>query len=101
MSLYAPGKPNQMGRATIEFVQSAWQSAVASASTIVVIGAAPHAPDTHIWGPLSRADGELLYVGNRTLFEAWCDENRSGRGRWLAHTFEEGLNDVIGGLCGH
>lgn len=79
MSLYAPGKPNQMARATIKRMQKNWQDYIRIADKIVIIGAAPYPDDAHIWDYLSRTQAKILYIGARQAFEDWCGEYRSNK----------------------
>ena len=96
MSLYAPGKPNQMARAMIESMQLEWASRVAAEGIVVIIGLAPHPPDSHIWSRLASTPATLYYVGAEEPFAQWARANREGRkARWLAPTFEASLPDLL------
>lgn len=76
MSLYAPGKPNQMARAMIESMQQNWQSYVSTADKVIVIGASPYPPDTHIWDYFANCPGHLYYVGDEEKFIEWVRNRR-------------------------
>jgi len=76
MSLYAPGKPNQMARAMIESMQQNWQLYVSTADKVIVIGAAPYPPDTHIWDHIANCPGHLYYIGDEEKFIGWARNRR-------------------------
>lgn len=76
MSLYAPGKPNQMARAMIESMQQNWQLYVSTADKVIVIGAAPYPPDTHIWDHIANCPGHLYYIGDEEKFMEWVRNRR-------------------------
>jgi hypothetical protein len=76
MSLYSPGKPNQMARAMIESMQRNWQSFVSTADKVIVVGAAPHLPDSHIWDYLASCPGHLYYIGSQLEFTNWVTTRR-------------------------
>lgn len=79
MSLYAPGKPNQMARSTIEKIQKNWQKYIKSAEKIIVVGAKPFVSDSHIWDYIAKSKGDLYYIGNKEKFNRWVNEQKIGK----------------------
>jgi hypothetical protein len=73
------------------------------------IGIRPHPADTHIWGPLARAPGTILFIGDRAQFDKWATANRPGSAKWLAPRFatgylkpddKEAITKWLGERCG-
>ncbi len=76
MSLYAPGKPNQMGRATIEAMQKNWQAYLLSVNKVIIIGVNPFPQDAHIWDYIACCPGHLYYIGDKEKFTKWASDHR-------------------------
>ena len=101
MSLYARGKPAHIAPNWIDEVQRLWTEAVEGAEMVVVVGVLPNAEDTHVWGPLGRLKGELVYVGGRAEFEEWRRAHRpKGASRFLGKRWASVEDDVTRLVCG-
>jgi hypothetical protein len=76
MAVYARGKPIQVAPSAITRTHRLWADAAAAAPAVVVVGVNPQPEDAHVWDPIARASGRVLYVGSRAAFDAWRRERR-------------------------
>ena len=100
MCLFMEGKPTQVAPGSVVAMQEAWRAEVASADKVAVIGVHPNPADAYLWDALATTPGSLLYIGNKSAFGTWAEENRGKRdSRFIAKSFGEGFerlaNEVL------
>lgn len=95
MSLYMEGKPLQVSPSVVHELHGRWLDAVGQARIIACVGVRPWVADKHIWDPLAKAGGELLFIGHEAEFEAWTAEHRDGPSTYLAPYFHSGFQPLI------
>jgi hypothetical protein len=78
MAVYARGKPIQVAPRAVERTHGYWAEACERAEAIVVVGVKPQPADVHIWDPIARAPGRVLYVGAPGPFDDWRRARRPG-----------------------
>ncbi len=79
MAVFMEGKPVHSHQSVIVQLQGWWQSALAEAEAVGVIGVRPNVDDSHIWDHLASTPGKLVIVGNREENEQWAEQYREGR----------------------
>lgn len=98
MCQYMEGKPTSVSPSSLKEVQARWGEILGTSAAVVCIGIRPHPPDSHIWGPIAHAPGQLLFVGDQAAFDAWAAANRSASSKWLAPRFASGYEHLLNEL---
>lgn len=89
--LYEPGKSAFLGMLSSQFraLDESWAAWTECCDGVLVIGCNTNVDDDHVWAPIVRSSGKVLYVGNdgETL------ERRVGNRRFFhaGKTFADGL----------
>jgi hypothetical protein len=97
IAMYAEGKAVKICPQYILKIQSEWESVVAGAQQIYVIGVRVNASDSHIWGPLSRTAAALTYFGlksNEQDFGAWRDKIQKRNASFSEATFSDTIDRI-------
>ncbi len=99
MSYYEPKKFTVSGANFIEAERAWFSDAVGQAERIAIIGAAVHLSDEHIWSPLAKSPGKILYVttpasDDAAVFMSWSSTEGRRDDEPLPKGFLEALNDL-------
>ncbi len=92
LAMYSPSKQVLFCKGFVQAQQHAWQTNLASASRIYVIGLRVHLVDEHIWGNLAKSKAPLYYVGREPdEFIAWANATGRKSSYVLADSFGSAL----------
>lgn len=97
IAMYAEGKAVKICPEYILKIQSEWESVVAEAQQIYVIGVRVNASDSHIWAPLGRTAAALTYFGlkgNEQDFGVWRDEIQKRNASFSEATFSNAIDRI-------
>lgn len=95
MCQYMQGKPTSVSPRALKAIQNRWAELVEVSQAVVCVGVRPHAPDMHIWDPLARFPGKLLFIGDEGQFTEWASERRAHPSAWLASRFSTGYERML------
>lgn len=96
MAIYAPSKWTPFCANFVSQQRDWWQAEVERAELIFVIGAGVHERDSHIWEPLARSDGCLVYVDpNPEGFYRWARDHNRRRVDVIAKTFADAVPLIL------
>lgn len=96
MCYYMNPKLVQVASGWLNDHQQEWQSHVASAEKVAIVGVRPNVADEHLWNALASTEAELLYVGNAEQFQEWSSDVRNGRpSRVIGHRFGDSVDALI------
>jgi hypothetical protein len=95
MCQYVQGKPTSVSSSALNAIQARWTDLVEASKAVICVGVRPHAPDAHIWVPLSSFSGKLLFLGDKGQFSEWVSEHRAHSSAWLASTFITGYQEML------
>lgn len=80
MSFYADGKPTKVNRDFVGQHRKAWEAICAQATVCFIVGVRCNRNDAHVWDPLGKSKGQLIYVNpsesDRAAFNSWANEIR-------------------------
>ncbi len=93
MSVFAPGKPTQVSRETLDDIRRQWAEWALNAKVIVVVGARPILTESHIWKPVLDSSGKVMYVGGSDGLDQ-LRERLGGRLDIVGNRFREALPDI-------
>jgi hypothetical protein len=96
MCLFLANKPSQMAPETFAEYWNHWSAFVRNAETVTIIGARPHPPDTHIWGPLAATPARLYFVGSEAAFNDWLPARSGGESEFVSRLFEPAIDQIVG-----
>lgn len=89
------GKPTSVSPSALKAIQDRWAELVEASTAVICVGVRPHAPDAHIWDPLARFPGTLLFIGDEGQFREWASERRVHSSTWLASRFSTGYEEML------
>ena len=69
-------------------------SFIKNAEKIILIGIAPHIPDSHIWDVLAKTKGHIYYIGNKKKFEEWIESSDIKKYTFINNRFQEGFSEL-------
>jgi hypothetical protein len=92
MCMFAPGKPVQFAPEFFKAAHESWAERVKTAAAVLVAGARPHMPDTHIWSPLNATPARVGFFGTERDYEDWLPHRVGGPTTHLGDKFEEAVN---------
>lgn len=95
MCQYMEGKPTSVSPSALKSIQDRWAELVAASTAVVCIGVRPHRPDAHVWEPLARFSGKLLFIGDEARFTEWAAERSVHVSTWLASRFSTGYEEML------
>ncbi len=98
-----PSKYKISGANFIEEQQRKFYNQVRTAEQIVIIGVRVNENDAHIWQPLSRAQGKILFVSGKSAgeeFEGWKSSHSRSSDRHLPVYWKEAKDNVYEFLNG-
>lgn len=95
MCQYMEGKPTSVSPSALNVIQERWLGLVDASAAVICIGVRPHRPDAHIWEPLARFSGKLLFIGDEAQFAKWASECRAHSSTWLASRFSTGYKALL------
>ena len=82
MSYFEPARRAPAGAAFILSQRVRWMVLSEEASIVVVVGVRVRSRDGHVWGPLGRTPGKVVYCGGPAdvaEYKAWAEKYRPGR----------------------
>jgi hypothetical protein len=97
IAMYAEGKPVKISPDYVEEQQRMWTVAVAAAARICIAGARIHPPDAHVWDPISRTKGDVLYFGlrsGRASFDAWKEASKKRNAYFIEADFAAAAPEI-------
>ncbi|GAG27441.1 unnamed protein product [marine sediment metagenome] len=94
MCLYMRGKPLNVSPSAVGEFQAKWKEAALHASVVVCIGVNPHAPDKHIWEPLTQTEAAIWFIGDEKEFRNWAGQRVTGTSEFLSPYFHTGYGDL-------
>jgi hypothetical protein len=99
MSFFEPNKTTPVGNDFIDQQRGRCKELIESAGLIVIIGVRVREYDAHLWDPLKKASGKLIYCsgsqgGNE--FDQWRKKNRphGNHDEVLRGRFQESLEEI-------
>jgi hypothetical protein len=98
MSYYEPNKFTVSGANFIEDERVRFETAVASAERIALIGVRLHLIDKHIWEPLRNTKARIIYVSGPSSaahFSRWAENEGRMNDLSVSKYFREGMSDLI------
>ncbi len=101
MSYFDRKKRSTSGASFIAAQHSRFEEAVLSCSRIAIIGLKVRPRDRHIWGPLARTSGRLIYCSRETAakrFKNWAKKWRSGGDKVFDGDFDGHFDDICNEL---
>jgi len=93
-------EPDKRTRAGDSFITTQWKrfaKLVSEAEVIGVVGVQVRPRDRHIWGPLSKANGKIIYCAGRDSdeqFRRWAHKGGRKRDEDLSTYWREGFDAV-------
>ena len=95
--MYAEGKAVKVSPDYVEAQQAQWQSVVAKAKHIFVVGVRVHNIDEHIWSPLVSTKASVTYFGrppDKPEFLAWKSNVKKKNAFFIEATFSESVGII-------
>ena len=92
IAMYAEGKAVKISPDYVENQQAQWQSAVAAAKRVCVVGVRVHAADAHVWGTLAKSKAWVTYFGrpsDKPDFLQWKTTNAKKHAYFIEATFSD------------
>jgi hypothetical protein len=98
MSYFEPKKQTTSGINFITAQRARWRELASQASTIVIVGVRVRPHDDHIWDPLAKAPGRIVYCSGPSSgkgFEAWASRVRpTSRDLELSECFDDAFEVI-------
>lgn len=98
IGIYGPDKPLPVCGGFIRQQQAFFKEKVENAKAIIIVGLRVHPPDAHIWEPLARSRGRLVYVGlesDRTVFNDWKQSVNRTNADFLQGYFKDVVPELV------
>ncbi len=96
MAIYVQGKLTQMGQRYLWRVQARFGRRALSARSVALIGVRPWVSDTHIWGPIIKTEGRVLYVGGENDYQQLVQHRGNRRfSAMVSNNFQDALGDLV------
>ena len=102
MCYYEPLKRETSGRGFIKNQRKKFEEEVLKADIICIVGVKVNCSDYHIWGPLTKTKGRLLYCSGEDSgkeFKEWKRYYRKNKNDKIIYSnFDEGFAEICEGL---
>jgi len=99
MSYFEPQKRTTSGSNFIDSQRRRYEELIAEADVIGVVGIKVRPHDEHIWGPMERTSGKIVYSSGATsgkLFKNWADEKRPEKEQEILNGY---FNNCFNDIC--
>ncbi len=98
MCYYEPFKRGTSGETFINDQRKRFEEKVLKAEVVCIIGVRVNCNDNHIWGPLARTEGKLLYCSGEKSgkeFKEWKRYNRKSKNDKIIYKyFDKGFKEI-------
>ncbi|WP_445666293.1 hypothetical protein [Fodinibius sp. AD559] len=101
MSYFEPEKRTTSGASFIKNQRKRWEDLAKNAKKLAIIGVAVRPRDKHIWDPLAKCSGKIIYCSGQTggeNFKKWTEKNRPDSSDIIYYEFFDSAFDKI---CNH